>query len=42
MREVARKNPENWFLSELTAYDTTDNDGKRIVTDQMIDEERRD
>ena len=42
MREVARKNPENWFLSELTVQDTTDNNGNRIVTDQMIDEERRD
>jgi len=42
MREVARKNPENWFLSELTVLDTTDNNGNRIVTDQMIDEERRD
>lgn len=42
MREVARKNPENWFLSEKTVLDTTDNDGNRIVTDQMIDEERRD
>jgi len=42
MREVARKNPENWFLSEKTVLDTTDNNGNRIVTDQMIDEERRD
>ena len=42
MREVARKNPEHWFLSELTVLDTTDNNGNRIVTDQMIDEERRD
>jgi hypothetical protein len=42
IREVARKNPEVWFLSEKTADDTYDNDGKRIVTDQMIEEERRD
>lgn len=42
MREVARKNPEHWFLSEKTVLDTTDNNGNRIVTDQMIDEERRD
>lgn len=42
MRDVARKNPENWFLSEKTVLDTTDNNGNRIVTDQMIDEERRD
>ena len=42
LREVARKNPENWFLSEKTVLDTTDNNGNRIVTDQMIDEERRD
>lgn len=42
MREVARRNPESWFLSEKTAYDTYDNDWNRIVTDQMIEEERRD
>ena len=42
LREVARKNPEQWFLSEKTAYNTTDNNGNRIVTDQMIEEERRD
>jgi len=42
LREVARKNPETWFLSELWADKTFDNDGNRIVTDQMIEEERRD
>lgn len=42
MREVARKNPDVWFLSEKTVEDTTNTDGERIVTDKMIDEERRD
>ena len=42
LREVARKNPEQWYLSEKTAFDTYDNNGNRIVTDQMIEEERRD
>ncbi len=42
IREVARKNPTDWYLSELTAEDTYDNDWNRIVTDQMITEERRD
>ena len=42
LREVARKNPEAWYLSEKTVIDTTDNDWNRIVTDQMIEEERRD
>lgn len=42
LREVARKNPDQWFLSEKTAYQTTDNEWNRIVTDQMISEERRD
>lgn len=42
LREVARRNPDTWFLSEKTAYDTTDNEGNRIVTDLMIEEERRD
>lgn len=42
IREVARKNPEQWFLSEMRADETTDNDGNRIVTDQMISEERSD
>ena len=40
MTVARKKNPENWFLSELTVLDTTDNNGNRIVTDQMIDEER--
>jgi hypothetical protein len=39
---VARKNPDVWFLSEKSASETFDNDGNRIVTDKMIDEERRD
>ena len=42
MREVARKNPEFWFLSEKTAKDTFDNEGNRIVTDEMVEQERRD
>ncbi len=42
LREVSRKNPEVWYLSEKTVLDTTDNEWNRIVTDQMIDEERRD
>jgi hypothetical protein len=42
MKEVARKNPESWFLSEKTANDTYDNDGNRIVTEEMIEQERRD
>ena len=42
IREVARKNTNDWYLSELTAEDTYDNDGNRIVTDKMIEEERRD
>lgn len=42
LREIARKNQEVWFLSEKTARDTIDNEWNRIVTDQMIEEERRD
>jgi len=42
IREVARKNPDVWFLSEKTASETLDNNGNRVVTDQMIEEERRD
>jgi predicted RNA-binding protein associated with RNAse of E/G family len=42
MKEVARKNPKDWFLSIKTVDDTTDNDGNRIVTRKMIDEERND
>ena len=42
MREVARKNPETWFLSERSANDTYDNDWNRIVTDKMIQQERVD
>jgi hypothetical protein len=42
MKEVARKNPEDWFLSMKTVDDTTDNEGNRIVSQEMIDQERRD
>jgi hypothetical protein len=42
MREVARKNPDSWFLSEKTCRETFDNEGNRIVTDEMIEQERRD
>jgi len=42
LREVARKNPDTWYLSEKWAWDTYDNNGNRIVTDEMIEEERRD
>jgi phage terminase large subunit len=42
MREVARKNPETWYLSELWADKTFDIDGNRIVPDYMIEEERKD
>lgn len=42
MREVARKNPDKWFLSEKTVNDTTDWDGEPIVTQEMIESERRD
>ncbi len=42
IREIARNNPENWYLSELWADQTFDNEWNRIVPDYMIDEERRD
>ena len=42
MREVARKNLRTGFCLKKTVLDTTDNNSNRIVTDQMIDEERRD
>lgn len=42
MREVARKNPDKWFLSEKTVDDTTDWDWEPIVTREMIESERRD
>lgn len=42
LREVARKNTQDWYLSELTAEQTFDNEWNRIVTDRMIQEERRD
>lgn len=42
IREVARKNPDTWYLSELWADKTFSNDWSRIVTDQMIEEERKD
>ena len=42
MREVARKNPDTWFLSEKRADETFDNEWNRVVPDYMIEEERRD
>jgi hypothetical protein len=42
MKEVARNNPQDWFLSIKTVDDTRDNEGNRIVTQKMIEEERRD
>ncbi len=38
--DMARANPE-WFCQVLTVEDTTDFDGNRIVTDEMIESERR-
>lgn len=42
LKEVARKNPEDWFLSVKTASETTDNEWNRIISDEMIEQERRD
>jgi hypothetical protein len=37
--DMARINP-NWFCELLTIDDTKDEDGKRYITDEMIEEER--
>jgi hypothetical protein len=37
--EIATKNPK-WNASMLTVDDTFDNDGRRIITQEIIDEER--
>lgn len=39
---VAENNPESWFLSLKWANQTYGNDWNRIVTEQMIEEERKD
>lgn len=42
MLQVALKNPEHWYSSVLSVEDTTDNEGNRIITDEMIQQERTD
>lgn len=37
--DIARANPD-WFCQVLTVEDTTDFDGNRLITDEMIDKER--
>lgn len=38
--ENAKKFPDRWYVSVLTADDTTDNDGNPIITPEIIQEER--
>lgn len=38
--ENAKKFPDRWYVSLLTADDTTDNDGSPIITPEIIQEER--
>jgi len=38
--KIANANPETWFTQLLTVNDTTDNQGNRIITPEMIAEER--
>lgn len=40
MLQQAKKFPDRWYTSVLTAEDTTDNDGNPIITPEIIQQER--
>ena len=39
--DIASQNPKSWFTQLLTVEDTHKLDGTRVITDEQIDEERR-